>query len=122
MLRLSFANGTFVLDVFVGKISLFGLITAFWVDSPEVLSAGIVVIGFISDILGLDSVESSTIVSFALLFLQDSKMFLLLMASTLCFLSTLGFLSSLPLKVAPELVEWASFRAPTMETSLGDSG
>ena len=35
------------------------------------------------------------IVPLALLFLHDSKMFLLLIASTLCFLSTLGFLSDI---------------------------
>lgn len=70
-----------------------GLFTAFWVGSVEVLRAVDVLVESISAILGFDSIEGSTIVSFALLFLQDSKIFLLLIASTLCFLSTLGFFS-----------------------------
>ena len=64
-------------------------------------------------------------VSFALLFLHDSKIFLLLMASTLCFLRTLGFLSkglqffaSLPFKVTTEACKLLSFRGSMHATSV----
>lgn len=88
MLLLSFDRGVTVLRVFVVFDSCFELLTAFCVDTEDEFIAAVVrpvsvVTGFV--------IGGIIIVPLALLVLHDSKMFLLLIASTLCFFNTLGF-------------------------------
>ena len=93
MLLLSLATGGVVLHLFPEFVSYFELLTAFWRHSDEEFIA---VAAWPHSVVMLSVTDGGiNTVPLALLFLHDSKMFLLLMASTLCFLRTLGFLSDI---------------------------
>ena len=84
-------GGATVLHVFVVFVSCLELLTAFWADSDAESIA--VVVRPVSVVTGFVA-AGIIIVPLALLFLHDSKIFLLLIASTLCRFNTLGLCSS----------------------------
>ena len=91
MLLLSLDRGATVLHVFVVFVSCLELLTAFWADAEDKSIA--VVVRPVSVVAGF-AAGGIIIVPLALLFLHDSRIFLLLIASTLCLFNTLGLCSS----------------------------